>query len=140
MISIFYRVLCFTTHLTNTSSLKITAAYCTCQGWRKPAVECAAGYPLQPPFYISYCITFPQGIPFVPRKRGMGWGMVQSWGGAWSSGRGGAWSSVGVGHGPVSGWGMVQWTKRLTAVRWPWVQIPGPASPPHPQNGVIQGG
>ena len=24
---------------------------------------------------------------------------------------------------------MVQWTKRLAAVRWPWVQIPGPAPP-----------
>ncbi len=23
--------------------------------------------------------------------------------------------------------GMVQWTKRLAAVRWPWVRIPGPA-------------
>jgi hypothetical protein len=24
---------------------------------------------------------------------------------------------------------MVQWTKRLAAVRWPWVRIPGPAPP-----------
>ncbi len=26
-------------------------------------------------------------------------------------------------------WGMVQWTKRLAAVRWPWVRISGPEPP-----------
>ncbi len=29
----------------------------------------------------------------------------------------------------VTSTGMVQWTKRLAAVRWPWVRIPGPAPP-----------